>query len=413
VSEFVPSGAIAVVVQQISNFHVARLKAAAGAFEQLTIVSSMNDADFREFLSDAPKELNINRLFDGRKAYMDAVRNGQIWDATHEALDKLAPSVVAVSGWSFPESVSAISWAKDNGARLVMMSASQLHDSPRHKMRELLKSRIVSSCDAALVGGRSQANYITRLGMPRERVSYGYNAVEVDNDHFANGADLARVNAAAERARLGLPKQYLLASGRFIPKKNLVALVRAFSIAFATSRGPNHLVILGDGPGRLKLQQTIVDAGLSERVLLADFKCYADLPVCYGLAQTFVHVSLSEQWGLVINEAAAAGLPLIVSRFCGAASELVEPGVNGILVEPTDVDDMARALQQMMSATDEMRSQMGRESRRIVASWAPDRFVAGLMTAVNSGVRKRRKRLVPWDRLLLRALASTYHSAVE
>ena len=58
----------------------------------------------------------------------------------------------------------------------------------------------------------------------------------------------------------------------------------------------------------------------------------------YGLASAFVHPSTTEQWGLVVNEAAAAGLPLIVSERCGCAPELVRQGVTGFLFDPYDID---------------------------------------------------------------------------
>jgi glycosyltransferase involved in cell wall biosynthesis len=292
-----------------------------------------------------------------------------------------------------------------------MMSASQEQDAVRLGLREAIKSRVVGACDAALVGGRLQRDYIVQLGMPRERVFLGYDAV--DNRHFSNGADRARADAASLRRLHGLPERYILASARFIPKKNLDKLVTAFARALELAPAPHHLVILGDGPGRAALQAAIASADLGSRVVLPGFKDYESLPAFYGLADAFVHVSLAEQWGLVINEATAAGLPLVVSNVCGAAAELIEPGNNGVLVDPMDVEGMAHALQHIMTLSDAEREAMGQASRRIVADWGTERFVDGLLKASEAALDAPQRRLSTLDRLLMSNLARYHISDVS
>lgn len=402
---------IAILTQQISYYHLARYRACAKEFNRFAVVSAMNDADFREFLSPDVDGVETMRLFEGRSAYMSAVLSGKMRSRMRSLLDGLRPKVVAVAGWSFPESASAVLWARENGARIVMMSESQEEDGARSHPREIMKSRIVRSSDAALVGGRRHGDYIARLGMPSERVFCGYDAV--DNSHFADGADNARVDRVLWQRRMGLPDRFVLASARFIPKKNLEGLVAAFGRAVAAANVPHALVILGDGPGRAALQAAIATLGLEHRVLLPGFKDYDSLPVFYGLADAFVHVSLAEQWGLVINEAAAAGLPLIVSRPCGAAPELLVEGRNGYLVDPTDIDNMARTLIAAMAATKEAREAMGAASRKIVSDWGPERFGEGLRNAADAALATPARRLAPWDSLLLRTLSQRYISTVS
>jgi glycosyltransferase involved in cell wall biosynthesis len=406
-----PVASLAILTQQISNYHAARFRAARNVCSGFSVISVMNGADFPELLSSDVACFDTIRLFEGWEAYVNAIADGKLWMATWAALGRLRPNVVAVAGWSFPESLSAIAWAHENNARVVMMSESQEHDSRRSPMREAVKARIVGACDAALVSGRRHLDYIVQLGMRRERVFYGYSAV--DNGHFAEGADRARVDAASLRRTHALPDQFILASARFIPKKNLERLIEAFARAVKLARAPHALVILGGGPGRPALQSAIMAVDMKDRILLPGFKSYACLPAFYGLADAFVHVSVAEQWGLVINEAAAAGLPLIVSRPCGAACELVEPGLNGYLVEPTDTEDIARALQQVMVATDAARQKMGRASRRIVAEWDLARFAKGLRDAADVAFASPKTRLATWDRLLMRTLSRRYMSDVS
>src|SRR5258706_11264440 len=96
------------------------------------------------------------------------------------------------------------------------------------------------------------------------------------------------------------------------------------------------------------------------------FKQYGDLPAFYGLAGGFVHVSRVEQWGLVVNEARAAGLPVIVSHSCGCAEDLVEQGVNGWAVDPFDGDAIAARLTDL-AAPNTDRTAMAARGQAIVA----------------------------------------------
>ena len=134
----------------------------------------------------------------------------------------------------------------------------------------------------------------------------------------------------ALRQRLGLPERYFLASARFIEKKNLSGLLHAYAAyRRATPDDPWSLVVLGDGELRPELERLRGELGLDDVVSFPGYRSYQELPAYYGLASCFVHASTTEQWGLVVNEAMAAGLPVLVSNRCGCAANLVqEDGVQ-------------------------------------------------------------------------------------
>ncbi len=391
---------LAILTQQISNYHAARYRAAEAQFRDVIPISVRNSADFSEFLA---QDGMGRRICEGEDDYRASVADGSLWDRVYAALARVCPDAVAVAGWSFPESLAAIAWARDNGKGVVMMSASQEHDGKRSGIREWVKSRVVQSCGAGLVAAEGHRDYLTRLGMPRNAVFLGYDAV--DNAHFRRGAAAARQDADDRRAAEGLPERYLLASGRFIPKKNYPRLVAAFADALASRDTGHDLVILGDGPEREAIEKAIRRHGLEGRIHCPGFRDYAVLPTYYALAEGFVHVSLAEQWGLVINEAAASGLPLLVSRPCGAAATLVHPGQNGWLIDPVDTSTITAALAAMMQLAPAERDEMGQASARIVSDWGPERFAHGLRDAALLATEARRGRLSVIDRFVFRKLA--------
>jgi glycosyltransferase involved in cell wall biosynthesis len=266
-----------------------------------------------------------------------------------------------------------------------------------------LKRRIVALGSAALAGGSAQCAYLHALGLREDAVFTGYDAV--DNAYFADGAAQVREAAEAQRVRLGLPERFFLASSRFVAKKNLFRLLEAYAL-YRRRAGPDHwgLVLLGDGELRPAVLSRIAELELAADVRLPGFKQYDELPAYYGLASAFVHASTTEQWGLVVNEAMASGLPVIVSNRCGCAPDLVEHGVNGFTFDPYDIDALGGLIRRVAAMTHERRRAMGRASQRIIADWGPERFADGLMEAVRAALRRPPPRPSWFDRQLLAGL---------
>jgi glycosyltransferase involved in cell wall biosynthesis len=274
--------------------------------------------------------------------------------------------------------------------------------------KELLKRRIIRNFSAGLVGGRPHADYLCELGLSRERIFTGYDVV--DNAYFSVTADAVRNNAAVERARLGLPANYFLACARFLPKKNLRRLIEAYGCyrqsALQAGRPDEslwRLVIVGDGALRPELEQTRFDLGLERDVVMPGFQTYDQLPVYYGLAGAFVHASATEQWGLVVNEAMASGLPVLVSRRCGCARDLVEEGRNGFTFDPDDVKSLARYMSGFASGEHDCAG-MGRASRDIVSRWTPETFAKNLWSAVEIALQNPVPRAGIMDGLVVKML---------
>lgn len=382
-------------------YHVARLNAMAAGSDVIGIEGSSLSATYDWHKTLGCDEFQRLTLFPDEP--IERKTTAEIQHRIFAALEAIRPCVVAVPGWSSRWSLSLLDWSLRHKIPVVMMSASKADDAPRRAWREKIKSRIVALSQAALVGGSEHVAYMMQLGMPRDRVFTGYDVV--DNAYFCRGADRSRANAEVLREDHGLPPRFLLASARFISKKNLPILIAAYSAATRDRAAPPHLVLLGDGKEKPSIQTAIASHGVAERIHLPGFRQYNVLPNFYGLAEGFVHISLTEQWGLVINEAMASGLPVIVSRTCGAASELVQDGVNGFLVDPGSVESITTAIKTLIDMPQEARDRMGAASRRIIANWGPHRFASGLASAAEAALAAPARRLAAWDRTLLQALS--------
>ena len=303
-------------------------------------------------------------------------------DSVDDALSSLQPDAVAIHGWSISSALAATYWCARNSIPSVLMSESTAHDAKRTWWREAIKRRIVSLHSAALVGGSAHTRYLQELGMSPSCIMQGYDVIE--NSHFHEGAKLAQRRELEMRADLDLPEKFFLASARFIAKKNLTGLIDAYA-EYHRNAGSEawHLVILGDGPLREAILQRQKDHNLRDYIHLPGFKQYNELPAYYGLANAFVHASTTEQWGLVVNEAMAAGLPVLVSNRCGCTPDLVSHDKNGYIFDPSKISDIAKSMSRIASPTSDL-TKMGKASQAIIDEWSPAAFGEGLEAAVRT-----------------------------
>jgi glycosyltransferase involved in cell wall biosynthesis len=415
---------IAVVFHHIGPYHHARLNAAA---DRLSVTGFEWSAKGYDAWGAAATPARYHKVSLFPEATDHFPSSAELRCAFWSALEQTNPDVVAVNGWNNFGSLIAANCCVHRGIPMVVMSESSRQDEPRTWWKEAIKRRIAALYSAALIGGQRHVEYLAELGMPRERIFTGYDVV--DNHYFRQKAEEVRTQRLEVRQKCALPENYFLASARFIEKKNLSTLIEAYaqyrrrSSAFANqpprkatagreatadkeiaANVPWDLVVLGDGPLREALNSQLSTLNLNEHVHLPGFEPYDELPVYYALAKAFVHASTSEQWGLVVNEAIASGLPVIVSNRCGCALELVNG--NGFTFDPTNEDELATRLLEMASLSDQERKQLGDNSYRIAANFAPERFGEGLERAARVAMGGPQKRFGVMDRALLLVAAS-------
>src|SRR5262245_486282 len=390
--------AVAVVFHHIGPYHHARLNAAADSLSVTGIEWSAQGYDAWGTAATRLQYHKVSLFPEAADHYPD---KGELRSAFWSVLEHTSPDLVAVNGWNNFGSLIAANCCGRRGIPMIVMSESSRHDEPRTWWKEAIKRRIVGLYSAALVGGQRHVEYLVELRMPVERIFTGYDVV--DNNYFCQRARQIRNSKSEIRNVYGLPENYFLASSRFIEKKNLPRLISAYAeYRLKSQTGVNttwDLVLLGDGPLRGTLNSHLSALNLNEHVHLPGFRPHDDLPVYYALANAFVHASTIEQWGLVVNEALASALPVILSDRCGCAPELVNG--NGFTFDPRNEGELTARLLNMASLSDEERKHLGDNSHRIAANFAPERFGEGLERASTMAMGVPHKRFGVMDRALL------------
>jgi 1,2-diacylglycerol 3-alpha-glucosyltransferase len=313
---------------------------------------------------------------------LETITKEECVQGMRRVLDAERPDAIGMVGYSRPESMAAVNWARKHDRAAILMFESQEIDYPRTWWKEAIKRRRVARFSSGLAGGPRHLDYLVKLGMARSKIALGYNAV--DNEAFATRAEAARQSPGARR---GLPdRPYFLAINRFVPEKNLNRLVEAFTRyrLGAAKADAWDLVLCGDGPGAAEVDRAIQSSGFAHAIHRPGFLQAEELSPWLAFASAFVHPSLLEPWGLVVNEAAACGLPLLVSDRAGCVETLVPdpPGTTGRRFDPRDELELTSALAWISGLPESERQGMGRKAAEVVSHWGPDRFAEGTVEAL-------------------------------
>jgi glycosyltransferase involved in cell wall biosynthesis len=295
------------------------------------------------------------------------------------ALQQATPQAILCGGYNYVASWQALAWARFRNVPFLLWSESNPYDARRgHALVEMLKAEFFHNCDGFVVPGRSAKEYLRAHKIRSDRIFTAPNAI--DNDLFSSLAQAARQDATAARRLLDLPSRYILFVGRLVQEKGVFELLRAYATLDQSLRRQIGLVFVGDGPCRpelLKRASAVTDGAIR----FPGFVQREQLPAYYALAEMFVLPTYTDTWGLVVNEAMACGLPVIVSRVAGCASDLIRENWNGLLAEPKDISSLSSAVANLATQPD-LCASMGAHARQHIAQYSPGAWSMAIADAL-------------------------------
>ncbi|MFD1506960.1 glycosyltransferase [Georgenia yuyongxinii] len=313
---------------------------------------------------------------DGGQGY--AIREVPTWRVTrgetqlYVARRRILPrarrvDAALLGGWESPAYWQALAEARHQGARTVgfyesTLSTNRFSGGPVARARE----RYFRLLDAVVVPGPAAEEAVLAMGVPERRVFTGFNAVDVRGIH-----------AATTRLRQGAgtqPGHRFLYVGQLIDRKNVASLVRAFA---AVAQPADNLEIVGTGAGRPELERLAVGLGVRDRVAFTGLVPYPQLPAVLSRNDTLVLPSTEEVWGLVVNEALAAGLHAVVSTVCGVAPSVA--GMRGVHLTGASPAGLGAAMAHSRSAW------RGPVLQPEILACTPERFAGVFRDALTAG----------------------------
>ena len=308
-------------------------------------------------------QYNVKVLFE------DFYENTTTWQRVKKSIywvNKFKPDAINLPGYYEPAMNIVLFYCRMKGIKVIISSDSTEGDNPNVGWREALKRFVVTKAHGFFCYGSKSAEYICKLGMKPEHILVANNAV--DNDR------VERVHTEARQTRAELKQTYKLRNynfvyvGRLIGVKNLDNLLAAYKPLANTDWG---LIILGDGSEEAKLKRYVLDNQL-DGVCFIEGQPWYDVPKILALADVFILPSYSEPWGLVVNEAMACSLPVIVSNKCGSAYDAVLEDENGYTFNPYNVEELTLVFNKFVNNPEKITA-FGQKSREIIKRFSPER----------------------------------------
>ncbi|HEX5073251.1 MAG TPA: glycosyltransferase [Gemmatimonadaceae bacterium] len=337
-----------------------------------------------DFLPNTASRPDVSRFRGVRLSGADAV----LARGNHDGLLLL--------GWQTLAHVQMLRAAWQIGLPVILRGESTLQRTPgggarasAHRMvwrplRQRLYRAAFERVQAFLVIGSRNREYYRSFGVPDEKLFWAPYAV--DNDWFALPQTERSAARARIRSRLGVGSDTLVvaSSAKLIERKRPLDLVDA--VATVRDSGIDaHALFIGDGEERISIERRAADRRIERAVTIAGFVNQRELPSWYAAADTLVLPSDSrETWGLVVNEAMAAGLPVIVSDAAGCSPDLVREGENGFTYACGNVAALAGRLQSIAALGPDGRKEFGDRSRDIVRRFGIDAAVRATEAAVGA-----------------------------
>lgn len=291
--------------------------------------------------------------------------------------------VIWLHGHNYAANLIALTAAKTSGLHVLMRGETHLGlpcNGVKALLRRPLMGALYRGCDRLLAIGSANAAYYRAMGVPERKIVLV--PYSVDNNRFVASSTLTEQQRVEARRRFNIPidRPAVLYAAKFSLRKRPGDLLDAALRLSQNSTQPFTIVMTGAGELEGDLRAFCVSNGLGN-VVFTGFVNQSELPALYAASDVFVLPSEQEPWGLAVNEAMCAALPIVVSKEVGCVADLVRDGVNGFTPAAGDIDGLMGALKVLIEDED-VRRRQGRASHARIMQWGYHECLQGIRAAL-------------------------------
>ncbi|MGH7444107.1 MAG: glycosyltransferase family 4 protein [Longimicrobiales bacterium] len=291
---------------------------------------------------------------------------------TISLLRAFRPDVI-LSGEMGTRSAQAMLYGRATGTPVHIWATLVDHlEVDRGRARRMLRRWLLRRASGVIVNGAGGARYVRGFAVDEHRIA-----------RIPQTTAIGRF-AAVPVERPAADARRILVVGRLSAGKGLDLLLHGLAIVAARRADRLDLTVVGDGPERAQLRAIPLPA--SVHVTWIGHVEYDALPALYAASGILAFPTLGDEWGLVVNESLASGVPVLGSRYSQAVNELVVDGENGWTFLPDSAELVARAVERALDTPAEQLARMRVHARNSVAALTPDavagRFAEALHVAV-------------------------------
>ena len=337
-----------VLKEQMMNeqFHLKVVFASAGYNRRYFKLSS-NDFNFDHVILNGA---SISSSKDSEKTYF-------LYKGLWKLLRSERPNKIIVSGFS-SATMMVFLWRILTGTKYIIWSGSIEKENRNSTiLRTLQRKFLCSLASAFVVYGSKAKEYLQKYGAKENKIAVAINTVDTDFFH----TETARLRNENKKIDSPITFTYL---GYLVPRKNVMLLLETIKIV-SKSRTNFQLDIIGEGSSKADLEKYVQENELSSIIKFHGFKQKEELPAFFAKSNALLFQTDFDIWGLVLNEAMAAGIPCLSSINAGATFDLIQNGVNGYAVDFNDKNAIATKIISIIDSP-ELAMKMGEQAAAFI-----------------------------------------------
>lgn len=236
-------------------------------------------------------------------------------------------------------------------------------------LKDIVKRLLVSKAAACFAGGEYARQYFLHYGAKAKKI-YIHHFTSLHKENILKTICTEEDKQRLRKA-LGLSdKKVVLSIGQFVYRKGFDILLNAWA---GLDRKDAQLVIVGGGDLRFEYER-LIDEQYIENVTIIDFVPFNEIFKYYMAADVFALATREDIWGLIVNEAMANGIPVLISDKCIAGLELVENGKTGFIIENNEIQNWVERLEKVLNDID-LRQNMGKAGLAKIHNWTIENIV--------------------------------------
>ncbi len=305
--------------------------------------------------------LVFNRKYD--------VRQIIITHGIKKTLNQISPNVVVCMEYN-TTALQTMSWCKRKNIPFISLTDGTLH-SERNigKVQKISRKYIMKNADA-FIASSTKAKEKIESYKPKTPIYTSLLTVDIDQYLYEK--------------RENQDSGQLIYVGSLIERKGIDLLFDALS----TVKREYHLRIVGSGPLEDEVRNQARQLGIDNRIEFCGYKQRDELVELYKQANFFVLPTREDCYGLVILEAMCASMPVLTSKYADGAYDIINPGINGQIVDPYDKEEFGKAIEDMIDKTAE-NNVMGIEAYKRAHDFSFDKVSIGFMEAIRYVLDRR------------------------
>lgn len=350
-------------------------------FTELAKMCSSNGFDFKviQIAKSLKTRKNIGSIDTNYHNYNYKLLFDSFWEETSlinrfyhiaKEIKSYKPNLIILNGYSDLSIFLITILCRLLKIKIIQTSDSNRIDKKRFYLLEKLKFFILNQAEIIFCYGEMQKNYLLGLGIKKDKIHIRYQSTITERyikhrPKFKNILNEIR------------DKDYFLYVGRLSKEKNLFTLIDSFS----RIKSNWQLVIIGDGPQYSQLNKYIIKNNLNNIFFIGGLPWEKVIDYYYH-SKVFILPSVSEPWGLVVNEAMLCKKPVIVSSNCGCSESLVINRYNGFKIDPYTNIELTNAMNFFIE-NQSVIDQWGLNSFKIIKDYTPKHSANQMLNGIN------------------------------